>query len=674
MKHSIRIFVAWLLASTAAFGQYRAYDLGTLGTLSIAYGINNSGTIVGSYDNSDIPPEEGIETHAFVYQNGVMSDLGSLGGGYSEAHAVNDQGVIVGDALTADNDFHAFSYQDGVMTDLGTFSDNNSDFYLAVATNVNNKGTIVGWSTSPYGTTAFSYQNGIMSYLASPPNDNSYAYGINDQGVIVGASTDLIDPVSWQNGVMSDLGSLGGTGIALSGPFPSASGINDKDTIVGWATTNADAGHAFSYTNGVMSDLGTLGGSNSFARGINNQGTIVGYSNLIDSSTLHAFVYQNGVMTDLNPYLETIGMVGNSYAMAINDLGEIVGEGGNGHAFLLVPAGVAPPPVAAPTFNPAAGAYPNVQLVTITSVTPGTAIRYTTDGNTPSETNGIIYSGPVSISMSTTLRAIAYETGFSDSSVTTAVYTLALPPAWAVRDFDGDGGADIAWYNSNTGGFGIWTMNGTTPKGFTPMGNLPPRWDVVAVGDFNHDGKADILCQNNDFGLMGILLMNGTSPTNFITIGGMDPTWTVAGLGDFNHDGQTDILWQNTSGALGFWSLNGTIVNGFTGIGILPAPWTVAGVGDFNGDGKSDLLLFDPTTGDLAAGLMDGSAITGLQGIGTLPAPWTVAGVADFNGDGWPDLLVQDTGGDLGILTMTGTTLTGFSPVGNVPAPWRPKD
>jgi len=79
----------------------------------------------------------------------------------------------------------------------------------------------------------------------------------------------------------------------------------------------------------------------------------------------------------------------------------------------------------APVFSPAPGTYLNVQPVTITSVTPGATIRYTTDGSKPSELNGTIYTGaPVSISSATTLQAMAYGTGFTDSGVTSGTYTL----------------------------------------------------------------------------------------------------------------------------------------------------------------------------------------------------------------------------------------------------------
>ncbi len=82
--------------------------------------------------------------------------------------------------------------------------------------------------------------------------------------------------------------------------------------------------------------------------------------------------------------------------------------------------------VAAPTFSPAVGAYTNAQTVTITSVTIGATIRYTTDGSTPTKTHGTVYSKAVSITATTTLKAIAYKSGFTDSAVTGSTYTLQV--------------------------------------------------------------------------------------------------------------------------------------------------------------------------------------------------------------------------------------------------------
>jgi hypothetical protein len=79
---------------------------------------------------------------------------------------------------------------------------------------------------------------------------------------------------------------------------------------------------------------------------------------------------------------------------------------------------------AAPTFAPAAGTYLGAQAVTITTATSGASIRYTLDGSTPSSTAGTLYSGPVTIGSSLTLKAIAYKTGLTNSTVTSGAYTI----------------------------------------------------------------------------------------------------------------------------------------------------------------------------------------------------------------------------------------------------------
>src|SRR5581483_17934 len=80
--------------------------------------------------------------------------------------------------------------------------------------------------------------------------------------------------------------------------------------------------------------------------------------------------------------------------------------------------------VAAPTFSPGGGTYSAAQSVTLGTTTSGASIRYTIDGSTPSETAGTLYSTPVNVAATTTLKAIAYKSGLTDSAVTSATYTI----------------------------------------------------------------------------------------------------------------------------------------------------------------------------------------------------------------------------------------------------------
>jgi uncharacterized repeat protein (TIGR02543 family) len=84
------------------------------------------------------------------------------------------------------------------------------------------------------------------------------------------------------------------------------------------------------------------------------------------------------------------------------------------------------PVVATPTFSPGGGTSATAQTVTISCATSGATIRYTTDGTIPSETNGTVCSTgqQLTINSYTVLQAIAYESGFADSPVATATYTI----------------------------------------------------------------------------------------------------------------------------------------------------------------------------------------------------------------------------------------------------------
>ncbi|MDD5688433.1 MAG: chitobiase/beta-hexosaminidase C-terminal domain-containing protein [Elusimicrobia bacterium] len=84
-------------------------------------------------------------------------------------------------------------------------------------------------------------------------------------------------------------------------------------------------------------------------------------------------------------------------------------------------------PVADPAINPNGGTYSSAQTVSITCATGGAIIKYTTNGSDPSSTNGTVYSGPLTLSSDTTLKAIATKSGNLDSNVVTANFTITAP-------------------------------------------------------------------------------------------------------------------------------------------------------------------------------------------------------------------------------------------------------
>jgi probable HAF family extracellular repeat protein len=125
-------------------------DLGTLGgTFSIAKAINDHGRIVGSSTLSS------GEEHAFLLRDGTMMDLGTLGGAYSLANQINNHTQVVGLSRIAGGELHAFIWDDGVMTDLNNLIPQGPGWVLVEATAINQCGYIAGFGAINGQTHAF---------------------------------------------------------------------------------------------------------------------------------------------------------------------------------------------------------------------------------------------------------------------------------------------------------------------------------------------------------------------------------------------------------------------------------------------------------------------------------------------------------------------------------------
>ena len=122
-------------------------------------------------------------------------------------------------------------------------------------------------------------------------------------------------------------------------------------------------------------------------------------------------------------------------------------------------------PAATPTFSPAPGTYSTAQQVTISDTATKNSIFFTTDGSTPT-TSSTPYTGPVTVSATTTVKAIATATGFLPSAVASGTYTIEAPaatPTFTPAPGTYATAQQVALHDTTTGAAMFYTTNGTTP-------------------------------------------------------------------------------------------------------------------------------------------------------------------------------------------------------------------
>lgn len=331
-------------AQTPSITRYYVYDVGAISTTDASsFRLNQTGQMIWNANG-----------HAFVYQNCQSRDLGHLGGGRSVAAAINNNGTIVGRSQQPGGRWRAFAYANGTMHDLGG---STSPQIFEAATAVNFWGDIVGIE-SVQGTlspTAVRYQGHGVSQMARillhPPDGWSPitdVVDINDSRDLVGT---IVDGSTVKAFVSTNFGSLwapiaGEPGLE-GATFPRA--MNRYGHVAGIAGNGFTRAFISRDPSVPATDLGTFPEQLSFGLGINNYDWVVGWAEQTSGGGPRAFIHDTTRLTDLNTALwNGTGWVLRE-AFAVNDAGQIVGEGehnGQTRAFFLQP--LARPPV----FNP----------------------------------------------------------------------------------------------------------------------------------------------------------------------------------------------------------------------------------------------------------------------------------------------------------------------------------
>lgn len=312
----------------------RMTDLGALPGLPDCSGtaLNAQGTVVGESVGvalKQLPNGSGAfytPGSGFIYEGRRMKRLPDLPGyPISAALAIDDQGRTLGTAYAGNGGgSRAFLFQNGLARDLGTLGslDGLKDQVGSHANGINASGQITGKSKAAGGevdvTHAFLYSQGKMTDLGTLPGyRNSGGAAINDQGQVIGFASDAdaegvtrCQAFLWQRGTMRGLGTLPGYRDSY------ATALNSRGQIVGGASTLTPF---LSFLNARPSSGGPPPGASD-----------------------RPILSENGRMTDLNALLPAHSGWVLEKARGINDRGQIVGTGkhdGKTRAFVLTPIG-----------------------------------------------------------------------------------------------------------------------------------------------------------------------------------------------------------------------------------------------------------------------------------------------------------------------------------------------
>ena len=330
--------------------------------------------------------------------------------------------------------------------------------------------------------------------------------------------------------------------------------IVDEESHYYWVVGVTDNGYTFTNAAGELIGYGASG--TDFVSGGEKTEWVITLETAGESAMVpgyNGFYITNATTTNRGFALNNNHNYG-AYATSNNN-----GSGYNFYLdfFVKTEGGEPPvPTVATPTFTPEAGTYYEEQSVSIACATEGATIYYTLDGSDPSE-NSLVYSAPLDINQTTTIKAIAMKEGYNNSSIAEATYTIQIGVVtifnqdwegemngWTFVNVEGEMTWNIASYQGNHYAYANGFSSGSAHANEDWC--ISPAFNLDAINNPTLSFRTAMKFTGNDLEVFFSNDYDGEDPT--------EATWTA-----LNCDLSTGNYEWVESGDIDLSSFNGTM-------------------------------------------------------------------------------------------------------------------
>ncbi|HEY4215059.1 MAG TPA: chitobiase/beta-hexosaminidase C-terminal domain-containing protein [Steroidobacteraceae bacterium] len=294
--------------------------------------------------------------------------------------------------------------------------------------------------------------------------DTMSAHLVYDGTTLTLTITDQVTTASFTTSTAINIPATVGGNTAYVGFTGGTGGYTAVQQILSWTYSSSGSGPTLAATPTFTPAGGTYTSAQSVSLSDATPGATIYYTADGSSPTPASPVYAGAIAVSSTQTIKAIATASGYTTSAVAS------------ATYTINTGL--PTAATPTFTPAAGTYTSAQSVTLSDATPGATINYTTDGTTPT-TSSAVYTAPIAVGSTQTIKAIATASGYTTSAVASAKYTINITlPKAATPTFDPAAGAytaalSVTLSDTTPGATIYYTTNGTTPTTASAVYSTP---------------------------------------------------------------------------------------------------------------------------------------------------------------------------------------------------------